>query len=72
MAMRDWTGTAEEFTLSAGAEGTTLSVVMDVLEPHRATFEKAFPEALALVKALAEEQDAASTVRKDTDPGPQA
>lgn len=51
---RDWVGAREEYTLTERAEGTELVVDMDVRAEDKASFQKMFPEALGIVKDLAE------------------
>jgi hypothetical protein len=51
---REWSGAKEEYTLTEGPGGTQLAVSVDVSDGEVASFRKMFPEALALVKQLAE------------------
>jgi len=49
-----WAGSMETYKLSDEASKTTLEVSVDVAEDHVAMFNKAFPEALRIVKELSE------------------
>ncbi|MCR5887002.1 SRPBCC domain-containing protein [Hymenobacter sp. J193] len=52
---QDWAGALENYTLTETDGATTLLVEIDIAEDHQPYFEEAFPQALAKVKALAEQ-----------------
>jgi hypothetical protein len=49
-----WSGSMENYTLKENNGNTQLSVDVDIVDEHKDTFEKMFPEALNNVKRLSE------------------
>lgn len=49
-----WEGATENYTLEESNDGTLLKVAMEVAEEDEAMFHKSFPDALLLVKKIAE------------------
>lgn len=54
-ASQAWVGSEEAYTLTERNGGTELAVVVDVEQEEVAKFNDAFPQAFAIVKALAEQ-----------------
>lgn len=51
---RDWTGGTESYSLREKDEGMTLTVKTEVPSEHVESFKSRFPEALKVIKDLAE------------------
>ena len=53
-AVKNWSGSLENYTLKSAEGKTDLTVDLDIDEPHKEYFLKVFPAALEKVKELAE------------------